>query len=141
MRTDDLGHPYDGPAVAARVVSLVPSLTEALATDRPQALVGATDWCTHPADLDVTRVRGTKNPDLKAIRALEPDLVIANKEENRELDVRRLRDAGVPVCQPGRLLAAELQDALEVGHEHEVVLRAVALGEGGLVSHAHHCRR
>jgi hypothetical protein len=80
-----------------RVVSLVPSITEALATVRPEALVGATDWCTHPADLDVTRVRGTKNPDLTAIRALEPDLVIANKEENRELDVRRLRNHGVRV--------------------------------------------
>lgn len=80
-----------------RVVSLVPSITEALASVRPEALVGATDWCTHPADLAVTRVRGTKNPDLAAIRALEPDLVIANQEENRELDVRRLRDAGVRV--------------------------------------------
>lgn len=97
MRTDDLGTPYDGPPVASRVVSLVPSITEALATDRAEALVGATEWCTHPADLDVTRVRGTKNPDLTAIRKLEPDLVVANKEENRELDVRRLRDAGVAV--------------------------------------------
>nr|WP_246305002.1 helical backbone metal receptor [Nocardioides thalensis] len=76
---------------------MVPSITEAIATDRREALVGATDWCTHPADLDVPRVRGTKNPDLAAVRALAPDLVIANREENRELDVRRLRDAGVPV--------------------------------------------
>ena len=85
---------------ATRVVSLVPSITEALASVRPEALVGVTDWCTHPADLDargVTRVRGTKNPDLAAIRALEPDVVVANKEENRELDVRRLREAGVRV--------------------------------------------
>jgi ABC-type Fe3+-hydroxamate transport system substrate-binding protein len=85
---------------AQRVVSLVPSITEALASVSRSAVVGATDWCTHPADLQdhgVTRVRGTKNPDLGAIRALEPDLVIANKEENRELDVRRLRDAGIRV--------------------------------------------
>jgi ABC-type hemin transport system substrate-binding protein len=80
-----------------RIVSLVPSITEALASVRPELLVGATDWCTHPTDLAVTRVRGTKNPDLAAIRALEPDLVIANKEENRELDVRRLRDGGIRV--------------------------------------------
>ena len=85
-----------GPG-AARVVSLVPSLTEAIAATRPEALVGATDWCTHPASLDVTRVRGTKNPDLKAVVALRPDLVVANQEENREIDVRRLRDAGVEV--------------------------------------------
>ncbi|SFB86869.1 hypothetical protein SAMN04487968_10291 [Nocardioides terrae] len=80
-----------------RVVSLVPSITEALASVRPDALAGATDWCTHPADLDVTRVRGTKNPDLAAIRSLRPDVVIANREENRELDVRRLRDSGIRV--------------------------------------------
>ena len=80
-----------------RVVSLVPSITEALASvDRP-ALVGATDWCSHPTDLAVTRVRGTKNPDLGVIRSLRPDVVIANKEENRELDVRRLRDSGLHV--------------------------------------------
>jgi ABC-type Fe3+-hydroxamate transport system substrate-binding protein len=84
----------------SRVVSLVPSITEALVSVRREAVVGATDWCTHPADLDETleqRVRGTKNPDLAAIRALRPDLVIANREENRELDVRRLRDAGIRV--------------------------------------------
>ena len=80
-----------------RVVSLVPSITEALASVRPDALVGATDWCTHPADLDAPRVRGTKNPDLAAIRELRPDVVIANREENRELDVRRLRESGVQV--------------------------------------------
>ena len=82
---------------ATRVVSLVPSITEGLAAARPEALVGATDWCTHPADLDVVRVRGTKNPDLRAIRELRPDVVIANKEENREIDVRRLRESGVSV--------------------------------------------
>ncbi|HEY0642727.1 MAG TPA: helical backbone metal receptor [Nocardioides sp.] len=94
---DDLGAdvPLSGPAT--RVVSLVPSLTEALAASAPDVLVAATDWCTHPADLDVARVRGTKNPDLAAIRALSPDLVVANQEENRELDVRRLREAGVAV--------------------------------------------
>ena len=83
-----------------RVVSLVPSITEALASVDPEGLVGATDWCTHPADLasyGVARVRGTKNPDLAAIRALRPDVVVANREENRELDVRRLRDSGVRV--------------------------------------------
>src|SRR3954468_372930 len=84
----------------SRVVSLVPSITEALASVRREAVVGATDWCTHPADLDATleaRVRGTKNPNLATIRELRPDLVIANHEENRELDVRRLRESGINV--------------------------------------------
>ena len=95
--TDDLGHPVELVRPARRVVSLVPSLTEAIAASRRDALVGATDWCTHPADLDVPRVRGTKNPDRAAIAALEPDIVLANREENRELDVRRLRDDGIAV--------------------------------------------
>jgi ABC-type Fe3+-hydroxamate transport system substrate-binding protein len=63
----------------------------------PERLVGATDWCTHPAGLDVARVRGTKNPDRAAIEALRPDLVVVNREENRQLDVDRLRAAGIPV--------------------------------------------
>ncbi len=94
---DDLGTEYAGRRPAARVVCLVPSLTEALASAHPERLVGVTDWCTHPADLATARVRGTKNPDLAAIAALEPDVVIANKEENRELDVRRLRERGIAV--------------------------------------------
>lgn len=80
-----------------RVVSLVPSLTEAVAVSVPGALVGATDWCTHPADLDVPRVGGTKNPNLDRILALAPDLVVANEEENREPDLAALRAAGVEV--------------------------------------------
>ena len=94
---DDLGHPLQTVRPARRVVSLVPSLTEAVAATRRDALVGATDWCTHPADLDVTRVRGTKNPNLAAITGLGPDIVLANQEENRRFDVERLRAAGVPV--------------------------------------------
>jgi ABC-type Fe3+-hydroxamate transport system substrate-binding protein len=94
---DDLGHPVELNGPARRVVSLVPSLTEAVAVSAPGLLVGATDWCTHPADLAVTRVRGTKNPERAAVTALAPDLVIANREENRKLDVTRLREAGLAV--------------------------------------------
>lgn len=94
---DDLGHRVELAGPAQRVVSLVPSLTEAIATSAPERLVGATDWCTHPADLDVARVRGTKNPDRAAIARLDPDLVIVNQEENRQLDVVRLRAEGINV--------------------------------------------
>jgi ABC-type Fe3+-hydroxamate transport system substrate-binding protein len=94
---DDLGHPLRLERPTRRIVSLVPSLTESVALSIPGALVGATDWCSHPANLQVTRVRGTKNPNLAAIIALQPDLVLANKEENRESDVAALRDAGIAV--------------------------------------------
>ncbi|MFD8352870.1 helical backbone metal receptor [Streptomyces coelicoflavus] len=80
-----------------RVVSLVPSLTEAVARTVPGALVGATDWCTHPAGFDVVRVGGTKNPKTDRILSLAPDLVIANEEENRAPDLDVLRAAGAEV--------------------------------------------
>ncbi|MFC3502226.1 helical backbone metal receptor [Micromonospora krabiensis] len=80
-----------------RVVSLVPSLTEAVAVTLPGVLVGATDWCTHPADLDVARVGGSKYPDLDRVRALRPDMVLLNVEENRREDADALVAAGVPV--------------------------------------------
>ena len=80
-----------------RVVSLVPSLTEAVAETLPGALVGATDWCSHPAELDVARIGGTKNPKVERIVELAPDLVIANEEENRVPDLDALRAAGLQV--------------------------------------------
>lgn len=80
-----------------RVVSLVPSLTEAVACTAPGLLVGATDWCSEPAGLDVVRIGGTKNPDTERIAALAPDLVLANEEENREPDLAALRAAGIAV--------------------------------------------
>jgi ABC-type Fe3+-hydroxamate transport system substrate-binding protein len=94
---DDLGYPVETARPARRVVSLVPSLTESVAATAPEALVGATDWCSHPPGLRVTRVRGTKNPNLAVIKALRPQVVLANQEENRRLDVERLRAAGIPV--------------------------------------------
>lgn len=94
---DDMDAEVPLPKEVSRVVSLVPSLTEALALSHPEKLVAATDWCTHPADLVVARVGGTKNPDLEAIGALAPDLVVANAEENRQVDLDVLRTQGIPV--------------------------------------------
>jgi ABC-type Fe3+-hydroxamate transport system substrate-binding protein len=91
-----------------RIVSLVPSLTESVAATDRSVLVGATDYCTHPADLDVARVGGSKYPDLDRVTALRPDLVVANAEENRASDIAALRAAGIAVhvTAPGTLAAA-----------------------------------
>lgn len=97
MVVDDEGRPVPLRAPVRRVVSIVPSLTEAVAATARDLLVGATDWCTHPGDLDVARVRGTKNPDVGKIVALRPDLVLANAEENRLPDLDALRAAGLAV--------------------------------------------
>jgi ABC-type Fe3+-hydroxamate transport system substrate-binding protein len=94
---DDLGEPVPLAAPPQRVVSLVPSLTDAIETSRPGLLAGATDYCTHPASLDVPRVGGSKYPNVDAILDLRPDLVVANAEENRPEDVARVRADGIPV--------------------------------------------
>ncbi|MFJ6938323.1 helical backbone metal receptor [Streptomyces sp. NPDC101132] len=99
-----------------RVVSLVPSLTEAVAATEPGLLAGATDWCSHPADLDVVRIGGTKNPDVEAVVALRPDLVVANEEENRLPDLDALRAAGL------RVLVTEVRDLPGAFRELERVL-------------------
>ncbi|MGW1914380.1 helical backbone metal receptor [Streptomyces sp. NPDC002076] len=101
-----------------RVVSLVPSLTEAVAGTLPGVLAGATDWCTHPADLEVTRIGGTKNPKLDRILALDPDLVIANEEENRAPDLDALRAAGLAV------LVTEVRNVPQAFAELDRVLTA-----------------
>ncbi|MFD9033418.1 helical backbone metal receptor [Streptomyces sp. NPDC059567] len=101
-----------------RVVSLVPSLTEAVAVTAPGLLVGATDWCSHPEDLDLVRIGGTKNPDVAAITALRPDLVIANEEENRAPDLAALRAAGTEV------LVTEVRTLDQAFRELERTLRA-----------------
>ncbi|MFJ8822043.1 helical backbone metal receptor [Streptomyces sp. NPDC102467] len=101
-----------------RVVSLVPSLTEAVAVTLPGVLVGATDWCSHPAGLDVARIGGTKNPDVAAIVALRPDLVVANEEENREPDLAALRAAGIEV------LVTDIRRLPQALRELDRVLRA-----------------
>ena len=88
------------PSAPRRVVSLVPSLTESLFDlGLGDCVVGATDYCTHPASglARVPRVGGPKTPRFETILSLEPELVIASREENRREDVEKLVAAGVSV--------------------------------------------
>lgn len=97
---DALGRVHDFAQPPRRIVSLVPSITETLfALGLDVRIVGVTDFCVHPRELVASkpRVGGTKNPSLDAVHSLEPDLVIANVEENRRRDVERLEAAGVRV--------------------------------------------
>ncbi|SDK11457.1 hypothetical protein SAMN05421874_105170 [Nonomuraea maritima] len=109
---DDTGVSVRVPGTVRRIVSLVPSLTESVAATLPDALVGATDWCSHPAGLDVARVRGTKNPDLDAVRRLRPDVVLANFEENRPQDIEALRASGLAVWVTRILTLEQAFDSL-----------------------------
>lgn len=88
-----------------RVVSLVPSISESvIALGCPERLIGRTRYCIHPAPLifKTEEVGGTKDPEIERIIELAPDIVLANKEENRAPDIKTLRDAGltVHVCEP-----------------------------------------
>ena len=97
-----------------RVVSLVPSITESLFDlGFGQAVVGATEFCIYPEKglQGVPRVGGTKNARVPEVLALQPDLVLANREENNRQAVEEIRQAGVPVwvTEP-----QTVQEALEV---------------------------
>ena len=110
---DDLEDTVTLPVDVTRIVSIVPSLTESIAVTHASLIVGATDYCTHPADLDVARVRGTKNPDLERIRELAPDVVLANAEENRAVDLDALRASGIAVWVTAPTTVAESLDSLD----------------------------
>ncbi len=115
----------------------MPSVTEALfALGLGPQVVGVTQWCVHPAQgvEPLPKVGGTKNPELESILSLEPDLVIANREENKRQDVDRLRDAGIEVwvtyprtVAEGVQLLAELADlGADAEARQRVVMPAVA---------------
>lgn len=76
-----------------RVVSLVPSVTETLSAWGVEP-VACTRFCERP---DITHVGGTKNPDIDAIAALAPDLVVMDVEENRRDDADAVTAAGLTV--------------------------------------------
>ncbi|ROI04151.1 cobalamin-binding protein [Chryseobacterium sp. G0240] len=77
-----------------KIVSLVPSITEALFDLGPteHEVVGRTKFCIHPKDKvkNVTIIGGTKNIHIEKIKALQPDLILANKEENIKEQVEAL---------------------------------------------------
>ncbi|MCS6871785.1 MAG: helical backbone metal receptor, partial [Anaerolineae bacterium] len=99
--------------VPQRVVSLVPSLTESLfELNLGQRVIGVTDYCIYPeAARALPKVGGTKNPNIEKIKALNPDLVMLNSEENRRQDAEALQAAGIPiwVTQPNTV-----RDAIEL---------------------------
>ncbi len=88
---DLLGRSFDFTTPPTRVVSLVPSLTETLFDlGAGDAVAGITDFCIFPEGLDRPRVGGTKNPHIDQIRALAPDLVYMNLEENVERHAKQI---------------------------------------------------
>ena len=102
MIADLLGHAFDTANAPRRVVSLVPSLTETLFDlGAGDAVIAITDFCIFPPDLALPRVGGTKNPRVDEIRALAPDLVHMNLEENLQRHAQAIESfAPVFVSEP-----------------------------------------
>jgi len=97
---DALGRTLEVKSPPRRIVSLVPSLTEALFVfGVGEAVVGVTDFCVEPREAVAakTKVGGTKALDVARVQALRPDLLVASAEENRKEDIQALVQAGLPV--------------------------------------------
>lgn len=91
--SDQLGRELFLKETPQRIISLVPSITELLYDLKlEERVVGITKFCIHPSAWfkSKTRIGGTKNPNLDRIQGLKPDLIIANKEENRKTDIEQL---------------------------------------------------
>lgn len=92
---DQLGNQIVLLAPPQRIISLVPSLTELLFDlGLDKQVVGITKYCVHPSHWlkEKTIVGGTKNFQVEVIRQLNPDLIIANKEENYKEGIDTLRE-------------------------------------------------
>jgi iron complex transport system substrate-binding protein len=122
------------PQPLTRVVSVVPSVTETLfALGKGATLVGRTRYCVlpDPEVRAIEKVGGTKDPDVAKIISLKPQLVLANKEENRREDIDALRAAGltVHVAQPttveeGLAYVATCGRMFEVEADADAIVRA-----------------
>lgn len=112
-------------------MSLVPSVTETLFDlGAGDTVVGITEFCVFPAKLDRPRVGGTKSPDIEAIRALKPDLVHMNLEENIKRHARAIETfAPVFVSEPKTV--REVASLIEtLGTIHGATARAAEFARG-----------
>ena len=96
---DEIGRAVRIPQPVRRIVSLAPSVTETLfALGVGDRLVGDTDFCDYPPEAKKkTHIGGPVNPNIEAIAALHPDLVVATREINRRETVYSLERLGIPV--------------------------------------------
>lgn len=119
--TDQLGREITINYPPKRIVSLVPSQTELLFDlGLDKEIIGLTKFCIHPIEKFATRTKigGTKKLNIEQIRALQPDLIIGNKEENQQeqieelmaefpvwmSDIATLEDAKLTIQQIGELV-------------------------------------
>lgn len=122
--TDDLGQRVVLPSAARRIVSLAPSITETLfAIGAADQVAGVTAYCNYPAAARLKpSVGGMVSPNVEAIVALAPDLIIISKEGNLREDAERLRTLRVPLYVSNPRTLADIRRSIEqlgilTGHE------------------------
>ncbi|HEU4553809.1 MAG TPA: helical backbone metal receptor [Chitinophaga sp.] len=127
---DQLQYEVRIPSRPRRIVSVVPSQTELLFhLGLDEEVVGITKFCIRPEKWfrSKTRVGGTKTLDLEKIHALQPDLVLANKEENQQEQITALQAAFPVWTSDIQTLDAALQMITAVGEITERAEKAQAL--------------
>jgi ABC-type Fe3+-hydroxamate transport system substrate-binding protein len=133
---DQLGRSIQLRQKPQRIISLVPSITETLySLGLDQEIAGITKFCIRPDHWfsSKKRIGGTKDPDIEAIREIQPDLIIANKEENSRAilealeidypiwisDIRTLEDAYGMIEALGELLERQEKAGSLIGEIEE----------------------
>lgn len=114
--TDQIGRDVNIAWPPQRIISTVPSQTELLVDlCGPSRIVGRTKFCVYPDPVirDIEKIGGTKNLDIKKIISLSPDLIIANKEENKKEEIEAL-SAQCPVW---------VSDVPNIQGMHDMILR------------------
>jgi ABC-type Fe3+-hydroxamate transport system substrate-binding protein len=90
---DQMGRSLELKKAPQRIISLVPSQTELLLDlGLEDRILGRTRFCIHPKDkvAGITKIGGTKTADPSRVAALQPDLIIGNKEENEQSNIEAL---------------------------------------------------
>ena len=111
--TDQIGTLHTFDHTPCRIVSLVPSQTETLVDlGLEDAIVGITKFCVHPFHLKATKtiIGGTKQINVAKIKSLQPDIIIANKEENTLAIVKELEE----ICPVWVTDVITIEDSLQV---------------------------
>ena len=120
MIIDDIGQQLSTDIFYNRIISLVPSTTETLfSLGLGDRVVGCTRFCVHPQPhvRNITKIGGTKDINIDRIQELQPDLVIANAEENTKEIFEDLQKHNIPlyVAFP-QTVSDALRDLLRIGN-------------------------
>jgi len=112
--TDQAGRQITLPAAPARIISLVPSVTEILfAIGAQDRLVGVTDFCDYPAEARrKPHVGGMLAPSLEGMVSLKPELVVATNAGNRQETFDQLERLRIPVYVVNPVTVSDVLDLM-----------------------------